>query len=108
MFNNDFYNNFMTPQQEQITTVNGYNGANSLRLAPNSSKLALDVSGDILWCITTDSAGYKTIKPQKLSDMEMPLSPEYKSLEDRLTKIEEQLGGLIHELTGRNSENAGK
>ena len=104
----DFYNNFMPLPQEKITMVNGFNGANAIRLGVDSSKLVLDNSGDILWCITTDGAGYKTVKPYKLEPMDMPLNPEYKSFDERLSKIEEQLGGLIRELTGHSSADSGK
>lgn len=104
----DFYNNFMPLPQEKITMVNGFNGANAIRLGVDSSKLVLDNSGDILWCITTDGAGYKTVKPYKLTPIDVPQTPEYKAFDDRLSRIEEQLGGLIRELTGNSSADSGK
>ena len=84
-----------TPQlkQETVLTVNGYNGANACQMAPNSSKLALDISGTMIWLIVTDGAGYKTITPYDIFDHKEPTpvqtpSVDLSTIEARLSKVE--------------------
>lgn len=81
-------------RQETVLTVNGYNGANACQMAPNSSKLALDISGSILWLIVTDGAGYKTITAYDIFDhTETAPQPQanpidLSAIEARLSKLE--------------------
>ncbi len=80
-------------KQETVLTVNGYNGANACQMAPNSSKLALDISGTMIWLIVTDGAGYKTITPYDIFDhKEQPPaqtpSVDLSVIEARLSKLE--------------------
>lgn len=106
MYNYNYANPFgFQPalQSEQVLQVNGENGARAVNLAPNSSKLALDMSGLILWLITTDGAGYKTVTPYDITPHKVEAAPDFSSLEDRITKLEKDIGGLIHELTGDSS-----
>lgn len=82
------------PRQETVLTVNGYNGANACQMAPNSSKLALDISGTILWLIITDGAGYKSITAYDIFDhKEQPAqvptnTVDLSAIEERLSKLE--------------------
>ena len=100
---------------EQVTTVNGRQGAEAYNLAPNSSKLLLDISGTILWVITTDGAGFKTCtgypigepieeKPaQAQASADMAAITEYaeklntytSALEERISRLE----GIVNEHT---------
>lgn len=97
------YGGYGIPQQEQVLQVNGENGARAVNMGPNSSKLALDMSGLLVWLITTDGAGYKTVTPYDITPHKIESAPDYSALESRLSKIEKDLGGLIHELTGDTS-----
>ena len=51
----------MGAPQMQVTKVNGEGGANAYSMGPNSSALLLDASGTMIWAVTTDGAGYKTV-----------------------------------------------
>lgn len=81
------------PKQEKVPIVNGWNGANACQMAPDSSRLALDSSGSMIWLITTDSAGYKTITPYDISDhkenapTQIPI-PDFSAIETRLSRLE--------------------
>ena len=80
----------LLPKQEALK-VNGYNGAISLRLGPNSSALALDMNDPILWVITSDSAGYKTVTDFDITPRVHTPEPDLKSFDDRLTRMENML-----------------
>ena len=45
-----------TPQRCEVIRVNGRNGADAFRLAPNSSILMLDENEPLVWLKTTDGA----------------------------------------------------
>ena len=47
----------------KFTRVNGRNGAEAFRLAPNSSILLMDENDPIVWLKQTDGAGYATVTP---------------------------------------------
>ena len=47
----------------QVTRVNGRNGADAFRMAPNSSILLMDENDPIVWLKKTDGAGYATVTP---------------------------------------------
>ena len=47
--------------QQQVVRVNGENGARSYQIGPNSSAILLDESGLMVWLVTSDGAGYKTV-----------------------------------------------
>lgn len=51
----------------QITRVNGRNGAEAFRMAPNSSILLMDENDPIVWMKQTDGAGYATVTPYTVS-----------------------------------------
>lgn len=98
-----FYNPYITaamPQQAQavpqqeVVKVNGYNGANSYSMGANSSALLLDVSGKLVWMVTTDGAGYKTIGAYDITPHEDTISSAYNDLEIRITKLEAILNGI--------------
>lgn len=100
MYNPYPFNNFSSqpfvptfPTDDKIPRVNGENGARALELRPNGEKIALDINEPLLWLITADSAGYKTIsafdiKPHKADAVPMT---DYSELEKRIKKIEEKI-----------------
>ena len=98
----NFYNPYLTPipqqaqavPQQEVVKVNGYKGADLYSLGPNSSALLLDVSGKLVWMVTTDGAGYKTIGAYDITPHEEQPQPGYTDLEVRITKLEAILNGI--------------
>ena len=76
-------------RQEQVVRVNGQGGAEAYAIGPNSSALLLDESGALVWLVTTDGAGYKTVAPYDITPHKAPQAPDYASLEARIKKLEE-------------------
>lgn len=79
------------PQKQQITKVNGENGAQAFRMAPDSSVLLLDETAPIVWLCKTDGAGYKTIAPFSIAPYEPEPPVDVKALESRISRIEEMI-----------------
>ena len=95
--NNPFYNPYQhsvpaytTPQQ--VVRVNGRNGAEAYSIGANSSALLLDESGTVVWAITTDGAGYKTIVPYDIVPHQSQEEKTMSSFEERLSRLE----ALVH------------
>ncbi len=96
------FNPFQQPAAQpaqQVTRVNGENGARAYQIGPNSSAMLLDESGTVVWLVTTDGAGYKTVAPYDIAPHHAVPVPDYTSLESRITKLEE----IIHGNTGDSS-----
>ena len=101
--NNPLYNPMINPylpqpgqgqriQQQprmEVIRVNGEPGAQAFPMGPNSSALLLDVSGTIVWAVTTDGAGYKSVAPYDITPHQAAPAPDYGNLEARITKLEE-------------------
>jgi uncharacterized protein GlcG (DUF336 family) len=85
----------MTPAaqapQMQVTKVNGEGGANAFSMGPNSSAILLDASGTMIWAVTTDGAGYKTVCPYDISPHKSQAAINYESLENRIKRLEEMI-----------------
>ena len=75
----------------QITRVNGRNGADALRLAPNSSVLLMDENDPIVWLKVTDGAGYATVTPYSIAPYQAAAQVDVNSLEERVKRLEEKL-----------------
>lgn len=80
-------NNLQTKQE--ITRVNGRNGAEAFLLAPNSSVLLLDETAPIVWLAQTDGARYKTVTPYKITPYQTEKTIDINTLENRVKKLEE-------------------
>ena len=93
--------------QRQVDRVNGENGARAFALGPYSSAMLLDESGTIVWMVTTDGAGYKTIAPYDIMPHKTEAAPDFSDLESRVKKLEEMMGGRRNGNTG-NTAAAGK
>ena len=78
------------PKQE-VVKVNGENGARAFQMSANSSALLLDESGVIVWLVTTDGAGYKTVSPFDITPHEQAPMPDYGDLESRIKRLEEMI-----------------
>ena len=79
------------PRKQEVIKVNGENGARAYQLGPQSSALLLDETGTIVWLVTTDGAGYKTVAPFDISPHQTAAPPDYSSLEARIAKLEEAI-----------------
>ena len=88
------------PRQEVIK-VNGENGARAFPIGPNSSALLLDESGVIVWAVTTDGAGYKTVAPFDITPHQAAPQPDFQNLEERISRLEEMMSNA-----GTSSANA--
>ena len=96
------YNNFSPygfQRQEQVVRVNGRPGAETYAIGPNSSALLLDESGTIVWLVTTDGAGYKTVAPYDITPHQTPAAPDFSSLEERIKKLEERFNATADSAT---------
>lgn len=85
-----YYNQFQQ-QRIEVIHVNGENGARAYQMAPNSSALLLDDTAPLVWLCQTDGAGYKTVTPYEISPYEPKPPVNISALEERITKLEEEL-----------------
>ena len=92
------------PQQMQVTRVNGENGARAFQIGANSSALLLDESGTLVWLVTTDGAGYKTVAPYDIQPHQATPTPDYTNLEARIARLE----GMINDTTNSSAVGKGK
>ena len=93
---------FRQQPKQEVVKVNGENGARAFPLGANSSALLLDESGVIVWLVTTDGAGYKTVAPFDISPHETAPAPNYSDLEQRITALER----MMNDANTGNSANA--
>ena len=89
--------------QQQVVRVNGENGARAFQIGANSSALLLDESGAIVWLVTSDGAGYKTIAPYDIMPHKEAPAQDYSDLESRVKKLEDMIGGRRNGNTGNPS-----
>lgn len=82
---------FRQQPRQEVVKVNGENGARAFPLGANSSALLLDESGTIVWLVTTDGAGYKTVAPFDITAHEAAPEPNYNDLETRVTALERMI-----------------
>lgn len=103
-YTNPLYNPTMNPYlpqahsqlaqpRQEVVKVNGEPGARAYPMGPNSSALLLDVSGQIVWAVTTDGAGYKTVAPYDITPHQDAPAPDFGSLEARIARLEERVNG---------------
>lgn len=84
-----FNSNMHPVTPSQITKVNGRGGAEAYQMPPNSQALLLDETQPLIWLKQTDGAGYPTITAYDIKPHEEKTTPDMRSLEERITKIEE-------------------
>ena len=83
-------------QQTQVVRVNGENGAKSYQLGANSSALLLDESGLMVWLVTSDGAGYRTVSAYDITPHQEVPKPDYGSLESRIQTVEKRLEEIVN------------
>lgn len=88
---NNYQQRLATFESTSVVRVNGWNGANSYTLAPNSSILLLDETAPIVYLKTTDGAGYGTVTPY---DIVAHKDPEKINVEDRIIALETKISSL--------------
>lgn len=95
----------MTPAapQMQVTKVNGEGGANAYSMGPNSSAILLDASGTMIWAVTTDGAGYKTVMAYDIIPHKSQETITYEGLESRIKRLEEMINDRHIEADKRGS-----
>ena len=76
--------------------MNGENGAKAYSIGANSSALLLDESGLMVWLITTDGAGYKSVSAYDISPHQEAPKPDYGSLENRINTVEKRLEEIMN------------
>ncbi len=86
----------LVPQQSQqqihTTKVNGRPGAEAFNMPANSDTILVDTTAPMMWFAQTDGAGYKTLAPYDITPhKEVKPEDQYKTLEERITKLEEAL-----------------
>lgn len=93
------------PQQE-VVKVNGEPGARAYPMGANSSALLLDSSGRLVWLVTTDGAGYKTVAPYDITPHQEAPAPDYSTLEQRISRLEGIFNEYSSDSTTARSESA--
>jgi hypothetical protein len=109
-YQSPFFNpyGFMQPQTiqqqtTQVVKVNGENGARAYNIGANSSALLLDESGTIVWLVTSDGAGYRTVSAYDITPHQSVQAPDYSSLESRMQTVEKKLEEMIANGNTRNA-----
>lgn len=99
---------YQQPARQEVVKVNGENGARSYQMGANSSALLLDESGVIVWLVTTDGAGYKSVAPFDITPHEAQPPIDYSGLEARISKLEEMMAhGTSGDLADAQPEHTG-
>ena len=95
MVNYPYMNPYPQPiiQPTQVVRVNGENGARAFTIGANSSALLLDESGLMVWLVTSDGAGYKSVSAYDITPHQEAPAPDYGSLETRIARLEEMVNG---------------
>lgn len=115
MYQNPFLNPYAFPPQQyqqiaqtqhpqQVVKVNGENGARAYQIGANSSALLLDESGLMVWLVTSDGAGYKTVSAYDITPHQTVPAPDYGSLENRIERLEEFINGYSRNLNATSKK----
>lgn len=95
-FNNNAYGSVQgrmyganVPMMSNIVKVSGINGVNALNVAANQQIVAFDDTQNIMWFISTDSAGYKTPTAYDFVPHVDKAEVERINLESRIKRLEE-------------------
>ena len=85
-------------QPQQVVRVHGEEGARAYQIGANSSALLLDETGTMVWLVTSDGAGYRTVSAYDITPHQQTPAPDYGNLESRIQRLEEIVNG-----TSRNT-----
>ena len=114
MYNNPLYNQMINPYmqanqtyqqpRQEVIKVSGENGARAYPMGANSSALLLDETGVIIWLVTTDGAGYKTVAAYDINPHKTVETPDYSTLEQRIKRLEDMMNGNSTDITTTRHE----
>lgn len=90
---------YSTLPRQEVVRVNGEGGANAYQLSPNSSALLLDESAPLVWLVTTDGAGFKTVAPYKIEPYRPQRTNSAIDLEARVKRLEELINEKSNDAT---------
>lgn len=83
-----------------VDQVDGEQGAREVAIPPNSEKLVLDKSGEMIWLIKTDSYGMKSlVAPYDIKPHKTEQAVQYDAIDARLKRLEE----ILSEFTADSS-----
>ena len=88
MYQNPFFQVSPQLQPQQVTQVNGRASVEQLKLAPNSSLLAMDTTAPIVWLCKTDTIGSLQVQAYDISPHVEKPPVDLDALETRLATIE--------------------
>lgn len=91
MYQNPFFPSNPPLQPQQVVQVNGKASVEQVKLAPNSSLLAMDTTAPIVWLIKTDTIGSIQAIPYDISPHVEKPPVDLNNLEERLAAIETML-----------------
>lgn len=97
-------NPYQQQPKQEVVKVNGENGARAFPIGANSSALLLDESGQLVWLVTTDGAGYKTVMPYDISPHQNAPAPDYSTLEQRIKRLEDMHNDSTDTTTARREQ----
>lgn len=67
--NMNFNNPYITQQQSGITWVQGIEGANAFRIAPNQTMVLIDSTQDVMYIKSADAIGMPTLRRFKFTEV---------------------------------------
>lgn len=98
--------NILPPQQ--VIQVNGKQSVDAIRMSPNSSVLLMDNSAPIVWLCVSDGVGNVTSTAYDIMKHQETPPVDTKSLEMRVSKLEEIINDQSHVTSFEQSSNAEK
>ena len=100
------YMQAVQPQKQEVVKVNGENGARAYQMPPNSSALLLDESGQLVWLVVSDGAGYKSVGAYDITPHQEAPAPDYGSLEQRIARLEETINAYTADTSNARTSTA--
>lgn len=94
MYQNPFFQPTQPLQPQQVVQVNGKSSVEQLKLAPNSSLLAMDTTAPIVWLCKTDTVGSIQAIPYDITPHVEKPPVDVNALEERLAAIETMLANM--------------
>ena len=94
MIQNPYFQITPPLQPQQVVQVNGKASVEQLKLAPNSSLLAMDTTAPIVWLCKTDSVGAIFAQPYDITPHVEKPPVDVNALEERLIAIETMIAEM--------------
>ena len=92
----DYSQLYLPPQQ--VLQVDGKTSIDKMRMAPNSSLLALDRTAPIIWFCSSDGIGNVTATPFDFTKHEEQPEPSVASLQSQLDELKSSISQILEEL----------